>query len=126
MALAGVLAAAAACTLLCAVWVRAVPAGVAGMCATGIAYGFSPTIMSGFVARAYGMEHFSTNFSLASFTLIPSSFAATIGGIIVTNTGSFHATMALSLVLAVASIALAVVSANSVEYERLTTARGNS
>ena len=115
MVLAGFLAATAACTLLYAVWGHAVPAGAVGMCVTGIAYGFSPTITSGFVAKTYGMEHFSANFSLASFTLIPSSFAATIGGLIVTNTGSFHTTMVLSLLLATASIVLGSASCRPTE-----------
>lgn len=117
MVVAGVLATVAACTLLYAVSANAVPVGVAGMCITGIAYGFSPTVMSGFVAKAYGMEHFSTNFSLASFTLIPSSFSATIGGIIVTGTGSFHTMMILSLVLAATSVALGAASGYSAERE---------
>ena len=115
MVLAGILAMAAACMLLFAVWDHIVPVGAVGMCATGVAYGFSPTIISGFVAKTYGMEHFSMNFSLASFTLIPSSFAATIGGIIVTSTGSFHATMVLSLALAAASVALSSVLCTSTE-----------
>lgn len=123
MVLAGFLAVAAACALLYAVLAHAVPAGVAGMCVTGVAYGFSPTIMSGFVAKTYGMEHFSMNFSLASFTLIPSSFSAAIGGVIVTNTGSFHATMALSLVLAAASVALGAASGSCAQREQLQEAK---
>ena len=106
MVTAGVLAAAAALALLCAVFFRSGAAGVAGMCATGVAYGFSPTIMSGFVAKTYGMEHFSVNFSLTSFTLIPCSFAAAVGGAMVAGTGGFSGALTLSLILALASIAL--------------------
>lgn len=113
MMIAGGLAAAAACALLYAVSAHQVFAVIIGMCATGIAYGFAPTVISGFVAKTYGMEHFSINFSLASFTLIPCSFAATVGGVMVTKSGGFQSTLILSAILAAISIALAVATGKS-------------
>lgn len=108
MVIAGITASVAACWLLYTVSFGGVPSCIVGMCATGVAYGFGPTVISSFVAKSYSMENFSVNFSLASFTLIPCSFAATIGGIMVTKTGGFQSALILSVVLAVFSILLAI------------------
>ena len=113
MVIAGGVSVAAAGVLLYAVSGGSVPACVVGMCATGVAYGFSPTVISGFVAKTYGMAHFSVNFSLASFTLIPCSFAATVGGVMVTKTGGFRSTLILSIALAALSILLAAATGRS-------------
>lgn len=50
-----------------------------GLVLVGLAYGGCPTITSAYINRAFGPENFSTNFSIANFSLIP---AATIGPMI--------------------------------------------
>ncbi len=117
MVIAGITASIAACWLLYAVSYGGVPSCVVGMCATGVAYGFSPTVISSFVAKSYSMENFSVNFSLASFTLIPCSFAATVGGVMVTKTGEFRSALILSAVLAVLSIVLAITTGRYAERD---------
>ena len=52
---------------------------VIGLIFVVLSYGGCPTITSAFVNKAYGPKHFSINFSIANFSLIP---AATIGPMI--------------------------------------------
>ena len=117
MLVAGLLSVMAACCLLYSFLEQSTGGCIAGMCATGIAYGFSPTVRSSFVAKTYSMKYFSVNFSLTSFTLIPCSFAATIGGIVATRTGGFFADLALSLVLALVSVMLGIVTGKVADIE---------
>lgn len=50
-----------------------------GLVLVGLAYGGCPTITSAYINRTFGPANFSTNFSIANFSLIP---AATIGPMI--------------------------------------------
>ena len=50
-----------------------------GLIFVGLAYGGCPTITSAYINNAFGPANFSTNFSIANFSLIP---AATIGPMI--------------------------------------------
>lgn len=72
-----------------------VAAGVAGLCVTGISYGFSPTVSSAVCGDFYGQKSFPLNFSIASTILIPTSFLATLVGSIVTETGSYQKPLVL-------------------------------
>ena len=76
------------------------PVCIAGLCLTGICYGFSPTISSSFVAAFYGLKDFSSNYSLANTMLIPSSFASTIASAILTSTGGYSAPFIMLIVFA--------------------------
>ena len=54
----------------------------------------------------YGTEHFSLNYSIANLMMIPASFTATIGGALLTFTGSYFAPFLLLLVFSVISFGL--------------------
>ena len=63
--------------------------GVAGLCLCAMVYGFAPTMSASMMLYFYGPKHYPLNFSLLNTVLFPSSFAATITGITVTNTGGY-------------------------------------
>ena len=79
---------------------------IAGLCLAGLSYGFSPPISSAFVLSFYGQKNFSMNFSIANTMLIPTSFVATLGGTIVSATGSYTGVYLLLFILSVISLLL--------------------
>lgn len=106
MTIASVLALAAPGVLLVSILTRSVPLCVAGLCLTGLAYGFAPTISSAFVSTFYGTKYFAMNFSVANMMLIPASFIATLSNSLVASTGGYVAPSVLLLALAVIGLAL--------------------
>jgi OFA family oxalate/formate antiporter-like MFS transporter len=82
--------------------------GMIGLCLIGIAYGCSPTISAAFVSTFYGMKYFGMNFSIANTMLVPASFIATLGSILLSLTKTYVAPFALLLVLAVIGLILNV------------------
>lgn len=64
---------------------------IVGLCLTGIAYGFCPTISTATVGAFYGMKHFASTLSIANLMLIPASFAATAAGSLLSKTGGYSA-----------------------------------
>lgn len=63
--------------------------GAAGLCLCGFSYGFSPTASAAFTAAFFGQKNFALNFSILNLVLIPSSFAATLAGLLVARYGSY-------------------------------------
>lgn len=92
--------------VLLAVVSGSLPLGVVGLCCTGVCFGFSPTISSAFIGAFYGMEHFSTNYSIVNLMLIPSSFSATLATALLTGTGSYAAPLIMLIVFAVLALLL--------------------
>ncbi len=74
----------------------------------GLTYGSVPTVTAGYISKSYGLTHFSINFSIANTMLIISSFAATVGGLILISTGSFVPVFIMLLIFAVAALAIAL------------------
>ena len=97
----GVIAVAAPLVIVLALVTGSTAIGIAGLCLSGMSYGFAPTTSAAFANVYFGMKNFSINFSLLNLILIPSSFAATIAGQIKTSTGAFTTTF---IILAVASV----------------------
>ena len=83
---------------------KSLPLCIAGLCLTGISYGFSPTISSSFVGAFYGMKNFPSTYSIANMMLIPSSFASTIAGALLTKTGGYAAPFMMLLGFAVVAL----------------------
>ena len=80
------------------------PLCIAGLCLTGISYGFSPTISSSFVGAFYGLKNFPSTYSIANTMLIPSSFASTIAGALLTATGGYAAPFIMLIAFAVIAL----------------------
>jgi OFA family oxalate/formate antiporter-like MFS transporter len=91
---------------LVAVLIRSLPLGAVGLCLTGMAYGCSPTISSAFVSTFYGMKYFGMNFSIANTMLVPASFIATLGSILLSITKTYVAPFSMLLGLALVGLAL--------------------
>jgi OFA family oxalate/formate antiporter-like MFS transporter len=91
---------------LIAVLMESLPLGVVGLCLIGIAYGCSPTISSAFVSTFYGMRYFGMNFSIANTMLVPASFIATLGSVLLSMTKTYAAPFTLLLGLAVVGLML--------------------
>ncbi len=92
---------------------------VIGLIFVGLAYGGCPTITSAFVNKAYGSKHFSVNFSLANFSLIP---AATIGPMVSSKlleaAGGNYNTSFYAIICFSAAAALMLVMLNMSNKER--------
>ena len=69
--------------------------GFAGLCLSGFAFSFSPTVTAAFALAFYGKKNFAMNFPILTLTLIPASFAATV-----TSSMSFTTTYIFLLALA--------------------------
>jgi OFA family oxalate/formate antiporter-like MFS transporter len=85
---------------LIAVLIGSLLLGVISLCLIGIAYGCSPTISSAFVSTFYGVKYFGMNFSIANTMLIPASFIATLGSVLLSTTKTYITPFVLLLVLA--------------------------
>jgi OFA family oxalate/formate antiporter-like MFS transporter len=91
---------------LTAVLSGSLPLGVVSLCLTGIAYGCGPTISSAFVSTFYGMKYFGMNFSIANTMLVPASFIATVGSVLLSLTKTYAAPFTLLLGLAITGLIL--------------------
>ena len=83
--------------MLMALFTRSTLIGFLGLCISGFAFSFSPTVTATFALAFYGRKNFPVNFPLLTLTLIPASFAATLAG-------SLSMTATYILLLAVAII----------------------
>ena len=66
--------------MLISLLVKSPVLGFVGLCLSGLAFSFSPTVTATFVMAFFGRKNFATNFPVLTLTLIPASFAATIAG----------------------------------------------
>ena len=83
--------------MLIAFSVQSTVLGFIGLCLSGFAFSFAPTVTATFVMSFYGRKNFPMNFPLLTLTLIPASFAATIAGSM-TFIGTYYFLMALAVV----------------------------
>lgn len=105
MFISNTLAIAAPASVLLAVSRHSVVLCVAGLCLTGVAYGFLATIISAFTTAFYGPTNFSSNYSISNMMLFPAAFGATFASILLTETGGYTA----PLIMLIAFAALAMV-----------------
>ena len=101
-----VLTIAAATIALLAVQMSSLPFCIAGLCLAGLSYGASPTVSATFTSAFYGQKHFPTNFSIMNFSLIFTSFLATVNSKLFVSTGGYTAPFILLLILGTVSLAL--------------------
>ena len=92
---------AAPAVMLAALLTHSVAIGIIGLCVSGFAFSFSPTITAAFTLAFYGRKNFATNFPMLTLTLIPASFAATA-----TSGLTLTATYTLLLVVAIVGAAV--------------------
>lgn len=102
----GILTVCAAGMLLAATLSNSLVLGIIGLCLAGFSYGSAPTITAVITRVFYGSENFAMNFSLAFSILIPASFAATLGGSLVSRTGAYTAPFLMLIGFAVLSLIL--------------------
>ncbi len=82
--------------------------GVVGLCLTGLSYGTAPTTTAAFTANFYGSRYYPTNMAIMVFSVMGSSFVATLCGSLLSSTGGFVVPFAVLLALAVLSLVLNV------------------
>lgn len=92
--------------IIISIMTKIVPLGILGICLVGLSYGFSPTLSSSLTGELFGLKYFSSNFSIVSTMMIPTSFVATFAGKIVQTTGSYQMVMILLTGFAVISLLL--------------------
>jgi MFS transporter, OFA family, oxalate/formate antiporter len=104
MLIVNVVAIAAPILMLLSVLLSSVAFAVVGLIAVGLAYGSMPTISAAYTSGFYGKKNFPLNFSLANTTLIFASFSSTIGGALVTSSGSYTSIFLLLLAFAIVGL----------------------
>lgn len=90
--------------ILCGILTKSPVLGTVGLILSGVSYGFSPTISSAIIGDFYGQKYFAMNFAITTTNLIPTSFVATLVGMIVARTGSY--TVPCILLAGIAALAL--------------------
>lgn len=101
---AGVISVVSTVFLLCAVLANSIALLIIGIIVVGLSYGFMPPITSGYISTVYGGRHFPLNFSIANTMIIFASFSATIGGVLVGNSGSYAPVCMMLLAFAVLGV----------------------
>ena len=96
----------AATVTLVAVSVGSLPLCVAGLCLTGMSYGACPTITAAFTSSFFGMQYFSTNMALMTFTVMGGSLIATVSNKVLEVTGGYNATFLMLLALTFVALIL--------------------
>ena len=79
---------------------------VAGMCLTGFGYGSTAPSVSLFTSTFYGEKNFAGNYSVANTMMIPSSFSASLAGVILASTGSYLVPVIILICFAVIGLLL--------------------
>ena len=106
MVLANLLTICAAGITLLAVSIGSLPLCIAGLCLTGISYGACPTITAAFTSSFFGMQYFSTNMALMTFTVMGGSLIATVSNKVLEVTGGYSATFFMLLALSCVALVL--------------------
>lgn len=75
--------------------------GIAALLLCGFSYGLCPTTSAVYPKLFFGEKNYALNFSITNLTLIPTSFVATLSGVILTKTGSYVPMFAMLLAFAV-------------------------
>ena len=75
--------------------------GILALLLCGFTYGLCPTTSAVYPKLFFGEKNYALNFSITNLTLIPTSFVATLSGVILTNTGSYMPVFGMLLAFAV-------------------------
>ena len=75
--------------------------GILALLLCGFSYGLNPTTSAVYPKIFFGEKNYALNYSITNLTLIPTSFVATISGIILTRTGSYAIVFTMILAFAV-------------------------
>ena len=70
-------------------YMGSVPIVIAGLIATGLAYGGVPPISAAFANDFYGEKNYASNLSIINLSLLPASFASLLSGSLQTASGSY-------------------------------------
>ena len=81
------------------------PLAVVALCLCGFAFGFSPTLTAALVKAFYGAKDFPLNFSMMNLVLIPASFAPSLAGAMITNSGAYSGSFLMLLGFSLAGLA---------------------
>ena len=76
----------------------------AGLCLTGLSYGFLATIISAFTSSFYGLRCFSSNYSFANLMIFPASFGATVASMLLERSGGYTAPLILLTVFSASAL----------------------
>lgn len=82
------------------------PLCTAGLCLTGVAYGFLATIISAFTASFYGLKCFSSNYSFSNLMIFPASFGATLASVLLEHSGGYTAPLTLLIVFSALALCI--------------------
>lgn len=72
---------------------------IVGLCLSGMSYGSCPTITTAFTSSFFGMNNFSGNMALMTFTSMVGSFVATASNKVLEATGGYTTTFVMLLAL---------------------------
>lgn len=75
--------------------------GILALLLCGFSYGLCPTTSAVYPKLFFGEKNYALNFSITNLTLIPTSFVATLSGIILTKTGSYLIVFAMLFAFAI-------------------------
>ena len=75
--------------------------GILGLLLCGFSLGLCPTTAAVYPKLFFGEKNYALNFSITNLTLIPTSFVATVSGIILTKTGSYSIVFGMLLVFGI-------------------------
>ena len=109
MLFANVLTICAAGITLLAVTIGSLPLCIAGLCLTGISYGFCATITAAFTSSFFGMKYFSTNMAFMTFNAMAASFIATLSNRVLEATGGYTSTFLMLLAMTFVSLILNII-----------------
>ncbi|MGN1154893.1 MAG: MFS transporter [Agathobacter sp.] len=79
-----------------------------GMFLVGICYGGGITVNTKYISSQYGVKHYSVNFSIANFCIIPASFIGPYisGRLIDKSNGNYNSTFVMLFVMALMDVAV--------------------
>ena len=75
--------------------------GIIALLLCGFSYGLCPTTSAVYPKLFFGEKNYALNFSITNLTLIPTSFVATLAGVILTSTGSYMPVFVMLLAFSV-------------------------
>lgn len=106
MLLSNIVTICAASVTLLAVSIGSLPLCIAGLCLTGLSYGACPTITAALTSSFFGMQYFSTNMAMMTFTVMGGSLIATVSNKVLEVTGGYNGTFLMLLGLTFVALIL--------------------
>jgi OFA family oxalate/formate antiporter-like MFS transporter len=106
MLLSNIVTICAASVTLLAVSIGSLPLCIAGLCLTGLSYGACPTITAALTYSFFGMQYFSTNMAMMTFTVTGGSLITTVSNKVLEVTGGYNGTFLMLLGLTFVALIL--------------------